>query len=169
MLNQCTENDEIATPKWFFDGFAKKYDIIFDVCATSKNSKCERYLTRHENALNHNWGTLYDVNSRDQYLWCNPPYSRGNISAFAQKIIMESILHAVRVLVLCRLDNTIWHGELLHKCAVLYIPNFKLKFENHKNGSTFPVCVMDINSKKLLQNNSITQVQHINRSFFKND
>jgi len=87
--------DSLATPNDIYlkcmniNGF---YKATLDVCATSKNSKCDFYIQKREDALKVDWNfanscmkdILYKLNVSRQILskpvcFCNPPHSKSKL------------------------------------------------------------------------------------------
>lgn len=56
------------TPKAFFDDLDKEFHFTLDAAASDRNTKCERYYTEQDNALDKEWS---------ESTYCNPPYGRG--------------------------------------------------------------------------------------------
>ncbi len=56
------------TPQAFFDDLDKEFHFTLDAAASDRNTKCERYYTEQDNALDKEWG---------ESTYCNPPYGRG--------------------------------------------------------------------------------------------
>lgn len=70
---QCYE-----TPKEFIEAVETRFGRLdFDLAATPKNTKAEKFFTRRQNALTRLWVP------RDYRFWLNPPY--GHIMPWAKK------------------------------------------------------------------------------------
>ncbi|UKA12947.1 phage N-6-adenine-methyltransferase [Photobacterium damselae] len=72
--------DSWQTPPYLFETLHKEFCFGLDLCASHSNAILSNYLTKEDNALQswRNWHTL----AHKRPVWCNPPYSRGNIPAF---------------------------------------------------------------------------------------
>lgn len=59
------------TPPEFFDGVCARFGRAFtlDAAADADNSLCGSYLSEERSAFDHSWGR--------EFVWLNPPYSRG--------------------------------------------------------------------------------------------
>lgn len=62
------EKDSWQTPKALFYTLHDEFGFTLDVCASYKNSLCEHYYTKEDNALELNLGNIGAA-------WINPPYS----------------------------------------------------------------------------------------------
>ena len=74
--------DEAWTPKKLIEAIEEVEDVRFtlDVAATRENTLCERFYSKEENGLKQPWTGV---------VWCNPPYSKGNIAQWVKKAISE--------------------------------------------------------------------------------
>ena len=75
-------NDEWITPDEIFEPLDKIFGFVLDPCCNSSNHKTHYYITRQSNSLTYPWSTMN---------WVNPPYSRGNISKFMEKVFKECL------------------------------------------------------------------------------
>jgi len=57
---------EWETPQIFFDTLNNEFHFDIDVCATVKNTKCEKYYSMDDNGLYQKWQGV---------CWMNPPYT----------------------------------------------------------------------------------------------
>lgn len=62
-------NDECHTPNELFDKLDAVFHFRLDAAANKKNSKCEKYLSRKDDALTCAWDT-------PGWVWLNPPFSK---------------------------------------------------------------------------------------------
>jgi len=51
-----SNTDEWATPQWVFDKWNDSFHFTLDPCADDQNHKCERYYTKEQDGLQHDWG-----------------------------------------------------------------------------------------------------------------
>lgn len=64
-------SDEWRTPDKLFNACSDHYGPFdLDVAAAKWNARCEKYFTKRQNGLHQPWRGR---------VWCNPPYSRGNL------------------------------------------------------------------------------------------
>jgi phage N-6-adenine-methyltransferase len=77
-----SKSDEFATPSWLFNPFNEEFHFTLDAAATKENAKLPKYYTKEDDALGKSWA--------GERVWCNPPYSRGNIENFFMKAYYET-------------------------------------------------------------------------------
>lgn len=51
-----SETDLWSTPQDLFDALNKEFQFTLDPCATTENHKCEKYFTKEQDGLSHDWG-----------------------------------------------------------------------------------------------------------------
>jgi phage N-6-adenine-methyltransferase len=68
-------NKEWETPEEVFQPLKKEFNIVLDVCAAPKNTKCGAYYDRKYDGLRANWSV--GANALKGNCWMNPPYGRG--------------------------------------------------------------------------------------------
>jgi site-specific DNA-methyltransferase (adenine-specific) len=117
--------DYFETPKWFFDILNKEYGFTVDVCATKQNTKVRsHYFTELNDGLLQSWS--------NQVVWCNPPYSRGNIERWIKKAIQETDLTDNNTKVVMLLPSTTgvkWFQDLvLPRVSKIMFVKARLKF-----------------------------------------
>lgn len=59
--------NEAETPDSLFSTLHREYRFTIDICASARNAKLKRYISKRKNALRMNWGRFGRV-------WCNCPY-----------------------------------------------------------------------------------------------
>lgn len=97
------------------------YDL--DVCANLHNTKVlTNYITEKENAL------LVDWNG--QRVWCNPPYSRGNVDNFVAKAVEQCQKNQKDVIMLLNVDpSTKYFKRILDNAkAIVYVTSGRISF-----------------------------------------
>lgn len=97
------------------------YDL--DSCANLHNTKVPtNYITEKMNALQVDWN-----GSR---VWCNPPYSRGNVKAFIDKAVEQIEKSQKDVIMLLNVDtSTKYFNTILQKAkAVVYVTGGRIRF-----------------------------------------
>lgn len=74
-------SDEFGTPREIFDLLHREFIFSTDAAANHENNLLAHYFTKEHSALEHGWlGRVF----------CNPPYSRGNVKAFCRKAFDET-------------------------------------------------------------------------------
>ena len=120
--------DEWETPQAFFDVQDRIYNFTLDVCANSRNAKCDLYFSKRTDGLARPWAP--------HRCWMNPPYGR-MIGDSMRKAYVENLCGALVVcLVPARTDTAWWH-DCAAKGDVRFIRG-RLKFGGGKNSAPFP-------------------------------
>lgn len=121
--------DEWETPQYLFNELNSEFDFTLDVCATIKNTKCENFFSKKDDALNQSWfGRCF----------MNPPYSRGNIDKFVRKAYEETVLVNCELVVgvlPTRTSTKYFHEYIYGKTEIRFLKG-RIKF-----------CVNNIQSK----------------------
>lgn len=97
------------------------YDL--DACANLHNTKVPtNYITEQENALFVDWN--------GQRVWCNPPYSRGNVDNFVAKAVEQCQKAQKDVIMLLNVDpSTKYFKRILETAkAIVYVTSGRIKF-----------------------------------------
>lgn len=74
-------SDEFTTPDHIFATLHAEFNFTLDAAASPENAKLRHYFTKKQDALKLSWS--------DQRVFCNPPYSRGNVKNFVLKALDE--------------------------------------------------------------------------------
>jgi len=134
MMNEgmySSKTPEHATPQDFFDKLDAEFNFTLDPCATRENAKCEEYLTKADDGLQHRWWGV---------VFMNPPYGR-EIGKWMKKAYESSQEGATVVcLVPSRTDTRWWHDYAM-KGEIRFIKG-RLKFGGSKNSAPFPSAVV---------------------------
>lgn len=131
-------SDLWETPTKLFTQLNQEFNFTLDLAANSSNYFTTGYLS---DSLNKDWHTL------EGWLWLNPPYSRGNINNFMQKVSNEH-LKGANIVTLTRLDpSTDWFKHYVDGVAKeVRMLGYRPKFThpNHSQsgkGYNFPCAV----------------------------
>lgn len=103
------------------------YDL--DSCANSINTKVpHNFITEEMNALEVDWN--------GRRVWCNPPYSRGNVSAFINKAIVEVQSSPKDIIMLLNVDpSTKYFNKIVeHAQCIVYVTSQRIRFINMETG-----------------------------------
>lgn len=128
-----SNSNEWETPQHIFDSLNEEFKFTIDVAATSANTKCERFYSKEDDALNKDWA--------EETVFMNPPYGR-EIGKWVKKAWLESHKHNITVVMLipARTDTTYFQDFCL-KGEVRYLRG-RLKFSNSKNSAPFPSAIV---------------------------
>lgn len=136
MINKglfSSNTGEWETPQDLYDILNKAWGFTLDVCATKDNAKCERFITKEQDALSENvfWhGTC----------WMNPPYGRGIGKWIEKAYLTAKSGNSVVCLVPARTDTSWWHDYCM-KGDITFIRG-RLKFGDSKNSAPFPSAIV---------------------------
>ena len=66
----ASHSDEYETPHTLYENLCNHFEIYpeLDVCASKKVSKCKKFFSIDDNALDKDW--------KSDSVWCNPPHSK---------------------------------------------------------------------------------------------
>ena len=133
-VHYSSKTNEWSTPQAFFDELNKEFNFTLDPCATSENSKCNKYFTVEDDGLKQDW-------SKDT-VFMNPPYGR-EIKYWVQKAYEESLKGATVVcLIPARTDTAYWHDYIFGKADDIRFLRGRLKFGDSKNPAPFPSAII---------------------------
>lgn len=126
---QVSDNPEWATPQYVFDQLDREFHFTLDVCADDSNHKCERYFTKEDDGLSHDW--------TGERCWMNPPYGKA-IGAWAKKAADSAEKEGTIVvgLVPCRTDTRWWQENVMRADEIRFVKG-RLKFGKAGMGAPF--------------------------------
>lgn len=121
------------TPQDFFDKLNKEFHFTLDACATSENTKCEKFYSPEIDGLSQPW---------DGIVWCNPPYGR-NIWRWVLAASVASGARGSTVVMLlpARTDTKWFHDYIYGKAEIRFVKG-RLKFGGSKNSAPFPSMIV---------------------------
>jgi len=135
------------TPPTFFalaDRDIGPFDI--DVAANDKNHLCDKYFTLADDALGIPWGPVTYLVGRKELerpsrCWCNCPFPKETIGAFAAKALGEALAGRASTLMLgpvdCKTDQPWWHdlvvADQADGCTAIWFVEGRIEY--HLNGS----------------------------------
>ena len=85
-------SDEFGTPDEIFMPLDEEFQFTIDAAATAENTKLTRFWTKEDDALLQCWN--------GERVFCNPPYSRGNVKEFFMKACRETRIGDCKLAVL---------------------------------------------------------------------
>lgn len=131
-----TGSDEFGTPDYIFKPLNDEFHFTFDAAASAENAKCPLFFTKEDNALAlRSWVNEANAYEVDPVFWCNPPYSRGNVSAFIKKAYEESQNGATVVLLVpARTEQDWFHDIVLPNAEVRFVRG-RIKFNGGKTSA----------------------------------
>ena len=126
-----SEQEQWETPQTFFDTLDAEFHFDLDVCATRHDTKCVRYITPEQDALQQPWGGI---------CWMNPPYGR-HIGLWIQKAFHEATNGATVVALIPSRTDTRWWHEFVMRGEIRFVKG-RLMFGGCVNHAPFPSAVV---------------------------
>jgi site-specific DNA-methyltransferase (adenine-specific) len=124
---------EWATPQSFFDDLSREFGgFLLDVCATSRNAKCEAYYTRQEDGLSREW---------TRRNWMNPPYGR-EIGLWVRRAHEEALRGNQTVALLPARTDTRWFHQFIYGRHKIRLVRGRLKFNDGRTPAPFPSMIV---------------------------
>ncbi len=127
-----SESCEWETPQDLFDFLNKRFSFTLDPCATSDNSKCERYYTKEQDGLAKDWV--------GECVFMNPPYGR-EISKWCAKAVQSAKEGTLIVGLIPARTDTKWWDKYVRMDAEVFFIRGRLKFGGCKNSAPFPSAI----------------------------
>lgn len=113
--------DSLETP-WYIVRYCEQIEgeeFDLDVCATERNRKAPLYFDESTDGLRKDW---------HGYVWCNPPYSRGNIAKWVDKVIEQRRNIERCWMLLPAKTDTKWFAKIAEDSQILLLTG-RIKFE----------------------------------------
>lgn len=148
----CDQKDKWKTPDHIFEHLNNIFKFTLDPCCEIDSAKCSKYFTELENGLIQDWST--DI------VFCNPPYSRGNIDLWMEKCFHESLKGAT-VVALIPISSSAkwWHRYVIGKADIKYYEG-RIRFVGAEFTAPFSSCLAIYNSSIIIPE-SIKQIKSI--------
>lgn len=110
-----TLSDLWETPWRIIKKLDKEFGFTLDPCCLPHNATAEKYYTPEDNGLVQDWS--------GEVVYCNPPYSRGNIDKWVKKCYEESQKQNTTVVALLPVSTSSnwWHNWIVGKAEVRFV------------------------------------------------
>lgn len=129
----CSNKDKWETPFDLFNELDAIYHFTLDPCCEHKTAKCNKYYTEEEDGLTKDW--------TGEVVFCNPPYSRGNINKWMEKCAMEASKGCkIVALIPVSTSSRWWHEYVWKKADIVFIKG-RLTFAGASNTAPFSSCL----------------------------
>jgi phage N-6-adenine-methyltransferase len=126
-----SRTDLWPTPQGLFNELKAEFAFTLDVCATSDNTKCQRFFSPIDDGLKQTWtGTC----------WMNPPYRRAN-GRWMRKAYESAQAGALVVTVVPARTDTEWWHEWASKGEARFIRG-RVRFGSAKASAPFPSAIV---------------------------
>ena len=126
-----TGNDEWETPQEIFDLYNGEFFFTVDAAASDINFKVKHYWTMEDDGLAQDW--------TGERVWCNPPYSPVEQTAFVKKAA-ECKADVAVLLLPARTDTKRWHDYIFPFAEVRFIKG-RITFVGAEHPAPFPSAV----------------------------
>lgn len=127
----ASDKDSWSTPDWLYGVLFKEFRFRLDACASETNRKDGNFISEEMNALTmENWSDGSIVTSlADDFVWINPPYSRGMVKAFINKAYEQCVKHKINsVLLIPATPDASWWPT--NASEARFITNGRISFEH---------------------------------------
>lgn len=114
------QKDLWGTPPPIYNPLNDEFRFTLDPCCLIQTAKCEKFYTPKENGLIQDWS--------NDIVFCNPPYSRGNIDKWTQKCFEESKKGAIVVGLFPVSTSAKWFHKWVWKKADLRFIEGRIRF-----------------------------------------
>lgn len=110
-----TQKDKWATPEHIFNKLNQEFNFTLDPCCEPHTAKCGKFYTQYDDGLSKDWA--------GERVFCNPPYSNGNIDLWMEKCYMESRKPDTLVVALVAVSTSAkwWHQWVLNNAELRFI------------------------------------------------
>lgn len=109
-----------ATPDKVYNPLNKEFGFTLDPCCLPETAKCKKFYTPKEDGLKQDWS--------GEVVFCNPPYSRGNIDKWAEKCYKESLKGTTVVALFPVSTSAEWFHEWVLGKAELRFVRRRIRF-----------------------------------------
>lgn len=118
----CLNKDLWETPDHIFEPLMEEFQFSLDPCCQLHTAKCKKFYTPYENGLSQSW--------ENEVVFCNPPYSRGNIDLWMEKCYKESLNDRAYVIALIPVSTSArWFHEWVLGKAELRFYKGRIRFK----------------------------------------
>jgi phage N-6-adenine-methyltransferase len=110
-----TQKDKWGTDPKIYKPLNAEFGFTLDPCCEADTALCEKYYTQKENGLIQDW--------QGETVYCNPPYSKGNIDLWMEKCYNESLKPNTTVVALVPVSTSArwWHAWVMNKAEMRFI------------------------------------------------
>jgi phage N-6-adenine-methyltransferase len=122
LVAKSKSTDERETPDNLFKPLDSIFHFTLDAAAHRDRHKVDRYFTIEDDGLRQSWA--------GETVFCNPPYSRGQLSLWIDKFWAVHD-QAIVVAILPGDTSTRWMQKVWRTAAYVHFPRGRFKFEDY--------------------------------------
>lgn len=138
----CDLKDRWRTPLYVFNPLNAIFNFTLDPSCDVHSALCNKYYTELEDGLIQDWS--------NEVVFCNPPYSRGNIDKWMEKCYLESLKGSIIVaLIPVSTSAKWWHKYVIGKASIKYYEG-RIRFVGADFTAPFSSCLAIYNSNIIL-------------------
>lgn len=110
-----TQKDKWETPNHIYYKLDMEFHFTLDPCCEPGTAKCSKYYTLEDDGLTKDW--------QGETVFCNPPYSNGNIDLWMKKCYLESLKLNTTVVALVAVSTSAkwWHKYVINKAELRFV------------------------------------------------
>jgi len=129
----CDNKDKWETPQFIFNVLNEEFSFTLDPCCDVNTAKCKNFFTEKEDGLIQSW--------KNEIVFVNPPYSRGNIDKWMKKCYEES-LNGTKIIALIPVSSSSnwWHKYVWNKSEIRFYKG-RIKFVGAPFTAPFSSCL----------------------------
>jgi phage N-6-adenine-methyltransferase len=136
--------DMWRTPDEIFKPLHDEFRFTLDPCCEIGTSKCLQFFTPDDDGLKQHWAF--------QRVFCNPPYSRGNIDKWVEKCYYESEFNGALVVALLPVSTSSkWFHNYIWKVADIRFIKGRVKFVGAESTAPFSSMIVIWHPKQKLK------------------
>lgn len=131
-INFKSNSIEYSSPLKIVNPLIDEFNIIWDVCASDLNFKCQNYWTIQDDAMTKTW---------NGNCWMNPPFNK-DLGKWVKKMWTESKnTKGTKVCLIPVRSNTKWWNEVINDAEIRFI-NGEVNFNDEPRGLWLPMCIL---------------------------
>jgi len=141
MTKDKAVRNSYQTPRKYFDPLNAVFNFKIDVAASAENALCENYFDLESNGLASPWGAIpTDANTEPDWVWCNPPYGRGELVKWCKKASIAFYTGEAQTIMLipASMESEYFHNWVYAYSTFICFIKGRIKFVGAKDGAFFP-------------------------------
>lgn len=129
------EKDKWETPPNVFKNLNDEFNFTLDPCCELRTAKCSKFFTLEDDGLSKDW--------QGETVFCNPPYSNGNIDMWMEKCYRESLKPNTMVIALVAVSTSAkwFHEWVLNKAELRFVER-RVRFVGAPYTATFSSVIL---------------------------